>query len=313
MPFHDFASAGIAMADGQWDDAAAMFDSGLELARESGSGWLSMAVGNRALIDVHRGQLAQAQARLDDFARRALPLQFGWDDPGLARLALTEARGDARSAAAQATRLWRAAFDRGGELWMASIAPYVARAGDEALRARMATDVERLPEGQMPGIDPVREQVRGTQARDVEAVTRAADRIAAADDVCGAAFAYEEAALLAATQGQMQHASRVLRLALDGYERLGATSDSERARRRAHALGLRPGGPQTRRQPRSGWDSLTPTETTIMELVRQGLTNPEIARRLFLSPRTVQTHVSHILQKTNLRSRVDIAAATAAR
>ena len=36
------------------------------------------------------------------------------------------------------------------------------------------------------------------------------------------------------------------------------------------------------------------------------MTNPDIARRLVLYPRTVQTHVSHILQKTQLRSRVEI-------
>jgi len=45
----------------------------------------------------------------------------------------------------------------------------------------------------------------------------------------------------------------------------------------------------------------------IAGLVRDGLTNREIGTRLFVSPRTVQTHVSHILQKTGLRSRVEIA------
>jgi DNA-binding CsgD family transcriptional regulator len=80
-------------------------------------------------------------------------------------------------------------------------------------------------------------------------------------------------------------------------------------RARANSVGFRVGAAQTRRRPRSGWASLTPTEATIVELVRQGLSNPAIARRLYLSPRTVQTHVSHILQKTDLRSRVEIAAA----
>ena len=45
----------------------------------------------------------------------------------------------------------------------------------------------------------------------------------------------------------------------------------------------------------------------MLALVRDGLTNREIGTRLFISPRTVQTHVSHILQKTGLRSRVEIA------
>jgi DNA-binding NarL/FixJ family response regulator len=160
-------------------------------------------------------------------------------------------------------------------------------------------------------MDATREQAIGMQNRDVAAVTRAAERFAAAGDVLGAAWAQEEAALLAAEQGDNQRASRALRVALDGYERLAVSSDSDRARRRAHSIGLRAGGPQTRRRPRSGWASLTPTETTVLDLVRQGLTNPQIAHRLFLSPRTVQTHVSHILQKTGLRSRVEVAAASA--
>ena len=53
--------------------------------------------------------------------------------------------------------------------------------------------------------------------------------------------------------------------------------------------------------------ALTTTEQRIAGLVRDGLTNREIGTRLFVSPRTVQTHVSHILQKTGLRSRVEIA------
>jgi DNA-binding NarL/FixJ family response regulator len=209
--------------------------------------------------------------------------------------------------------LWSEAVKRDGELWLMSIAPYVARISEDVLRAHVAAELGTLQEGQMPATDPLRQQILGMQAGNAAEVARAAERFAAAGSVLGAAFAYEEAALLAARRDQTQQAARALRLALDGYERLGATTDSERARRRAHALGLRPGGPQTRRRPRSGWDSLTPTETTIAELVRQGLTNPEIARRLFLSPRTVQTHVSHILQKTGLRSRVDIAAASTGR
>ena len=46
--------------------------------------------------------------------------------------------------------------------------------------------------------------------------------------------------------------------------------------------------------------------------MRDGLTNREVGARLYVSPRTVQTHVSHILQKTGLRSRVEIARAAGA-
>jgi len=73
------------------------------------------------------------------------------------------------------------------------------------------------------------------------------------------------------------------------------------------ALGLRRGSREAHRDTAFGWASLTATETRIAALVREGLANREIGSRLFVSPRTVQTHVSHILQKTGLRCRVEIA------
>jgi len=80
---------------------------------------------------------------------------------------------------------------------------------------------------------------------------------------------------------------------------------------RAH--GIRRGPHAKHRQARSGWDSLTPTEIKVAALVEQGLSNPDIAARLFLSPRTVATHVSHILKKLDVHSRTDIAREAALR
>ena len=68
-----------------------------------------------------------------------------------------------------------------------------------------------------------------------------------------------------------------------------------------------------KRQARSGWDSLTPAEVKIAALVEEGLSNLEIAARLLLSRRTVATHVSHILKKLDLDSRIDIARESALR
>jgi DNA-binding NarL/FixJ family response regulator len=56
------------------------------------------------------------------------------------------------------------------------------------------------------------------------------------------------------------------------------------------------------------WAALTPTERQVADVVRRGLTNLEIAAHLYVSPRTVQSHVSHILAKFDLRSRMEIAA-----
>ena len=59
--------------------------------------------------------------------------------------------------------------------------------------------------------------------------------------------------------------------------------------------------------------SLTTTERRVADLVASGLSNPVIAERMFLSRRTIQTHVSHILTKTGLSSRIELAAAMARR
>ena len=101
--------------------------------------------------------------------------------------------------------------------------------------------------------------------------------------------------------------------AVEIYASLGAAADVARLRTRFRAHGIRRGPHAKHRQAQSGWDSLTPAETKIAALVEGGLSNPEIAARLFLSRRTVATHVSHILKKLDVHSRTDIAREAALR
>ena len=61
-----------------------------------------------------------------------------------------------------------------------------------------------------------------------------------------------------------------------------------------------------RKRPSSGWASLTPTELDVVRLVSEGLANNDIAARLFVSPRTVQTHLTHVYTKLSLASRVQL-------
>jgi predicted ATPase/class 3 adenylate cyclase/DNA-binding CsgD family transcriptional regulator len=68
-----------------------------------------------------------------------------------------------------------------------------------------------------------------------------------------------------------------------------------------------------RKRPANGWASLTPTERDVVRLVSEGLANKDIATRLFVSPRTVQTHLTHVYTKLGLTSRVQLAQEAARR
>jgi DNA-binding CsgD family transcriptional regulator len=62
-----------------------------------------------------------------------------------------------------------------------------------------------------------------------------------------------------------------------------------------------------RKRPDSGWGALTPAERDVVRLVSEGLGNKDIATRLFVSPRTVQTHLTHVYTKLGVSSRVQLA------
>lgn len=86
------------------------------------------------------------------------------------------------------------------------------------------------------------------------------------------------------------------------FESAGATHKSDEAAALARELGDR-----SRVGPKN-LGTLTRREEEVLRLVAQGLTNAEIAERLYISPKTAGNHVSNILTKLNLRSRVEAAA-----
>ncbi|OBB67197.1 LuxR C-terminal-related transcriptional regulator [Mycobacterium sp. 852014-50255_SCH5639931] len=75
----------------------------------------------------------------------------------------------------------------------------------------------------------------------------------------------------------------------------------------AEAISYAQRGRGARGRPASGWESLTPTELDVVRLVGEGLPNKDIAARLFVSPRTVQSHLTHVYTKLAVSSRVQLA------
>jgi DNA-binding CsgD family transcriptional regulator len=96
--------------------------------------------------------------------------------------------------------------------------------------------------------------------------------------------------------------------ALELYERAGADAWAGRVRAQLRALGVRPGRRGSRKRPSTGWESLTETERAVSILVAEGLTNGAVARRLYISPHTVNTHLRHVFAKLDVPNRVALAA-----
>jgi DNA-binding CsgD family transcriptional regulator len=136
-----------------------------------------------------------------------------------------------------------------------------------------------------------------------------ASQIAGAWEAAAAAWEkigcpYEQASALADSEDE-----RSLRTALGIFERLGAAPMAAVVRRKLRASGVRgiPRGAQERtRQNPCG---MTNREMKVLELLVAGQRNAEIARRLFVSEKTVGHHVSAVLAKLGVRSRGEAAAA----
>ncbi|HTZ88396.1 MAG TPA: LuxR C-terminal-related transcriptional regulator [Solirubrobacteraceae bacterium] len=86
------------------------------------------------------------------------------------------------------------------------------------------------------------------------------------------------------------------------------TIEEGRAMGTADAIGWLRRARGARKRPAGGWESLTPTELQVVELAAEGLTNPEIAERMFIARGTVKIHLSHVYAKLDVRNRSELAA-----
>src|ERR1700761_6679475 len=121
------------------------------------------------------------------------------------------------------------------------------------------------------------------------------------------ACALEDAGNAWADQGCHDNAEARLRQAHELYEQLGATDGMARVRACLRRVGTRVRHWKRADRPAAGWDSLTDTEHRIADLVAQGLSNHEVASRVFLSSHTVAFHLRHVFWKMGISSRVQLA------
>jgi DNA-binding CsgD family transcriptional regulator len=117
------------------------------------------------------------------------------------------------------------------------------------------------------------------------------------------ASALEDLSVAEARADRTHQAIAALDRALAIHAACGASWDLARIRRRLRHLGVRRRLAFERR-PARGWAALTDSELAVVQLVASGLTNKEVAERLYISSYTVSVHLRHAFEKLGINSRV---------
>ncbi|OLB80264.1 MAG: hypothetical protein AUI14_07290 [Actinobacteria bacterium 13_2_20CM_2_71_6] len=308
---------------GRWDDALAELDAAADDQSEATNfgllaRWTMLLLyGAGALIAGHRDDRAACAAHLQSGADLGLHTSVDQDncDFLLAAEALTAERdGSPERALAVYAPILDPKFGRTllRHQWLPDIVRLAMEVGD-AEAARTALDLCAAEAGReaVPArATAALARCKGLLDGDLAALRTAVEHYRKVGRTVELANTLEDGAVLLAQQGTGDDARGWLAEAVELYGRLGATWDLQRAETRGRRYGVRRGvgGPRRRRTGVDrGWAALTPTELRVARLVAEGRSNPEIAADLFLSRRTVQTHVQHILTKLGAHSRVEIA------
>jgi DNA-binding CsgD family transcriptional regulator len=115
------------------------------------------------------------------------------------------------------------------------------------------------------------------------------------------AAALEDQGVATVDEGDTDEAVEVLGQALETYAQAGAAWDAGRVRGRLRALGVRRRLVAVQR-PARGWAAMTDPELAVARVVAQGLTNREVAERLFVSQHTVSGHLRHVFSKLDVNT-----------
>jgi len=315
MPVYQVFLALERFTAGDWDDALAEIQAGLELAEEVGHSFARVFGRNvRSLILLHRNDLPGARDAAD-----AADAELADTDPRYrshwakwARALILEADGQADEAHAVLAGCWDWCARQGLALEYRLLGPDLIRlalAGGDAERARaVAAAVAGLADrNQVPSLAGVSLRCQGLADGDPETLAAAVRAYQGGARPLELAGACEDAGAAFARQDDPGRARALLEQALAIYERLDAGRDLARTEAVLREAGIRRGRRGKRGRPQFGWASLTPAERAVASLVADGLTNPQIGDRLYISRRTVHTHLVHVFAKLDIASRAQLA------
>jgi DNA-binding CsgD family transcriptional regulator len=294
---------------GRWDDAQAEVETLPDNFKDPSATCCDRGIA--ATIAFHRGDAAKAREHL------ALTVESAEQIGNRVVSSLTLARSLDHEVADEPREALAVLTDRVAgdaeeldevEDLLPEVARLAANTGSDAAAESVAEKANILARrSQVPHRLGAAAYCRGLLERNPSLLRQAADRYGEAGRPLLRAKALEAAALGFAQRGDRDAARAAFTNADELYDRLGANWDLAHLRAQLRQHGIRRGPRAKHRHEQAGWGSLTPTETKIAGMVAEGLSNRQIAEQLVLSPRTVGTHVSHILAKLGVRSRIDIA------
>jgi DNA-binding CsgD family transcriptional regulator len=299
---------------GHWDDAVAEIETDTGLGGVPGESYsLLLRHSVLSLIRLHRNDLPGAQDAVGAAPGELPGAGYRADWAAWARALLLEADGERADALEVLSDCWDRCARSGLAVEYPVIGPDLVRLALAAGDAGRALDVAAAVTGvasrnEVPWITGAALRCQGLAANDAGILQAAADACARGSRPLELALTCEDAGAACARQGNMDRAGQLLDQAITIYERLDAARDLARAEAALRQMGVRRGRRVTHRRAQSGWQSLTPSERAVVDLVAEGLSNPQIGQRLYVSRRTVQTHLAHVFAKLHIASRTQLAA-----
>ena len=311
------ADAAASFVIGEWTDAVPGLVAAGRAAQDKGNQLLaSQSLAYRTIIATAIGDHRAAWRLAEEFAGSLEGDRFGYNAGVLtsAVAGLRAADGDPEGAYDLLLQCWRVEAARGDRYYHRWLAPDLVRLalalGHRDVAAEVAAavgaDVSLAPD--VPTVKSVALRCQGLVDADVEPLLEAVTFARRAPLLLEHTGACEDAATVLADHGRRDEAAALLTEAMERFEQAGADSWAGRVRAKLRALGVHPGAHGSRQRPEGGWESLTETEVSVSLLVAAGLTNGAVARRLYISPHTVNTHLRHVFAKLGVSNRVELAA-----